>query len=262
MDELETAGSLENANAESAPANVATPDVQVPDAAGEHKPHRVEKRISTLVGKLSQKDQELAQVRAENAAIKASIESPKPTATIDLPSDDLRYEDPAEYRRQLSAYHASIASAEVQKSMREVEENRIRAQRDSERLAGEKRHQEIVSDYLDNALLAGISEEKLLANEYVLRSVNLEKALVEQIYADKNGAQVVNFLADNPEKLQEVAAMNPYQAAVFIANQVKPQALSSKPTQTNAPDPAPITTGGGVPPSDEWSALAPGATFE
>ena len=100
------------------------------------------------------------------------------------------------------------------------------------------------------------------ANEQILASHNIPPDLAEFIYSDQSGAQIVDFLAENPEKIQEILSAGHGQAYVKIANEIKPQALSRKPTHTNAPDPLNRTRGTGSIPTEGSSPLLKGATFK
>lgn len=244
--------------AESDPAPA---EVESQEPAEMSKPKPVEKRISTLVSKLSHKDQELARLQQENEALKKSTSAPsaKPAS---LPDEDLKYDNPAEYKAQLAEYQKSVAiqAYEELEQRRKAEAEQVEAREQQEE--SQKRYQDLIGSYVDNGLRAGLSEDKMLANEHALKVANMDTGLVERLYSDPNGHALVNYLADHPDELQKVASMNPYDAAVTIATEIKQAALSTKPTYTNAPDPISPTRGGGTPPVNDWDRLADGATFE
>lgn len=234
---------------------------QAEAATAEEKPvNGYEKRISTLTARSYQKDKRIQELEAQ---IKTKQEpEPKPIEVPSIPSDDLRYEKPEEYDKQLQAYHNAVA---------------IKAQADAQKLASEQaeaakiqekqaeqnqRFEKIVNTYVENGLKSGISEVKMGANEEVLKTHSLTPDLAEFIYRDPNGAQIVDYLADNPDKIQELISAPPGQAYVEIANTIKPQALSKKPTHTGAPNPIEPTNGSGVVPSDGLPPILAGVTIE
>lgn len=231
-----------------------TPEVETP------KP-RVEKRISTLTSKLHHKDQILAQKEAEIETLRASMPKQE-VKTPELPSDELKYEDPDKYKQQLNEYHSSIARQAVLEAESEKAKSAEEQRAKEQKVKQQEKYQEVVNSYIETGLKAGISEDKMLANEHVLAEAKLERGLVEQLYSDGSGAQVVDFLADNPEKLAELSAMNPYEAAVSIATEIKPQALSTKSPVSKAPEPAPVTKGGSITPEDDWSRRHPNARID
>lgn len=247
--------------AEEATAENVSNDSENIETTEKSGPNGYEKRIATLVHRERQKDQELAQLRAENQTLKAVTPASKEAEVPDYPSDDLRYDNPEQYKRKLDDYNRYVAREEFNR----LESERRKAQeseQESERLNAEKARQgEIVKKYIEGGISSGISEDKMAANERMLQSAQIDAGLAEQIYADDHGAKIVDFLADNPDKLSELASMNPYQAAVKIATDIKPQALSSRPAPTNAPDPIESTSGGGLPPGDDRPMIR-GAKFE
>lgn len=229
----------------------------------EPKPNRTEKRISRLVANIHHKDQKLAQAEAEIATLRAVKEkTPDPTPVAEFPTEDLRYDSPDEYESKLRAYNTRIAREEFAKIQTQQAQDQERQQATAQQAKQEEQNRSIVESYIDNGLESGISEDKLAANEQILRGSNIKEDIARRLYSDANGAQMVDFLCANPDKLDALVSMNPYDAAVHIAVELKPQALSVKPTQTNAPEPLGFTQGGGAPPKDEWDSLAGGATFE
>ncbi len=219
-----------------------------------------EKRISTLTHRNYAKDQEIAQLKAELETRKATDKQPDSPVPA-YPDDDLRYDNPQEYRKQLDAYIDHKAAAQYQSQQRAYQEAESNRKAEEQRAKLQSEQQEIVGKYIENGLASGISEEKMIANEAMLKSVNIDQGLAQELYSDPEGAKLVDFLADNPDKLAQLAGMSPYQAAVQIATEIKPQALSSKPSSTNAPDPIEPTSGGAVPPADNLQWIR-GATFE
>ena len=62
---------------------------------------------------------------------------------------------------------------------------------------------------------------------------------------DEAGAQIADYLANNPESLTEITSMTPTMAAVKIANEIKPKAVGPR-NVTTAPDPVKGIQGGGA----------------
>ncbi len=260
-DELNEAVEGEQIAAESATADaeVSTNETEG-QPAEKPKPNGYEKRIATLVHREKQKDQEARQLKAELETLKAmqtKTDEPAP----EFPSDDLRYDDPKAYKDQLDAYYKHTAEQTFksqQQALRDAEQSRAAEEKQASKQA---RQQGIIQGYIENGLVSGISEEKMAANEAVLGQANIDVGLVEELYSDQDGAKLVDYLADNPDKLKELSEVSPYQAAVKIATEIKPAALSGKPTSSNAPDPIEPTQGSAVPPSDGLQWIG-GAKFE
>lgn len=259
-DELEQDIEGNDINAESATAE-AEESTNDPESqpAEKPKPNGYEKRIATLVHREKQKEREAAQLKAELETLKAMQKPDEPAP--EFPSDDLKYDDPNAYKAQLDAYYKHTAEQTFKSQQKALQEANQRREAEEQQRSKQARQQDIVQGYIENGLVAGISEEKMAANEAILSQANMDIGLVEDLYSDQDGAKLVDFLADNPDKLRELSEMSPYQAAVKIATEIKPTALSSKPTSTNAPDPIEPTQGGGLPPSDGLKWIG-GAKFE
>jgi len=237
-------------------AEATTEEVEQPVSNG------YEKRISTLTARNFHAKQENDQLKAELETLKAVKEAPKDVTVPELPSDDLRFDDEAKYKQQVSDYHKAVAANALQEAQKDQDESRIASEKLQAADASQKRHNEIVTSYVDGGIKAGISEVKMQANEQVLASNRLPPDLAEFIYSDPDGAKIVDFLADNPEKIQELRGSVGGHAYIKLANEIKPQALSKKPAHTNAPDPISPTRGAGSAPTDGTSPLLTGATFE
>lgn len=219
-----------------------------------------DKRISVLTARLREKEQKLAQFEAERATKEELVE--QPPELPELPDDDLRYQDPAAYRIKMRerdkaiAEHAAFIARQSLKEQSKVEAARNVAE------AKRSQNQEIVSRYIENGLMQGVTEDRMLANEKVLQSAKVSPDLAVYLFSEENGAKVVDYLAKNPEQLMELAAMPVAMAAVQIATKIKPKALANKPHVTNAPEPTATARSSGKPPKDDWSKLDMRATFE
>jgi len=66
-------------------------------------------------------------------------------------------------------------------------------------------------------------------------------------------------LADNPAVMYEIVEMDAMSAAVKLATEIKPQALSSTPKVTKAPEPVASIDGGGVSIKDDFDRMFPNA---
>ena len=221
-----------------------------------------EKRIATLTARNFNAKQELDQAQAEIATLKAVRETPKDVVIPELPSEDLRFEDEPKYRKGVEDYHKNVAAQALRDAQKDQEANRVASEKQQAAAATQERHRGIVTQYVDGGIKAGISEVKMQANEQILAAQQLSPELAEFIYSDPDGAKIVDYLADNPEKIQALRESVGGHAYVKLATEIKPQALSTKPAHTNAPDPINPTRGAGSAPTEGLSPLLAGATFE
>jgi hypothetical protein len=234
------------------------------EAATTEKPaNGYEKRIATITAQKYKKEQELNNERKERERIQKELEALKvPTVEApELPSDDLRYDDPEKYKQDLAKYHQAIALKAVEDREAALASQRTQEQQRQQAEELSAKQAEIVSKYIDNGIKQGISEVKLAANEAVIAEHSLPPELAEFIYSDEHGAKIVDYLADNPDKIQELTSGHMGAAYIKLANEIKPQALSTKPTHTQAPEPFEPTKGSGPVPTEGEPLILKGATF-
>lgn len=210
---------------------------------------------------LTEEKQKAQQLEAELQTYKAKFKPEKEEVEIPpVPESDLQFDDPEAYKQALKSREDAIYAKALrdadEKRRAEADETRQKEQQDKE----VKRNQEIVSSYVDKGLEAGLSEDKMSENENILRMYGAKSDLVKELYADEQGAQLVDYVADNPALLKELNSMTPFQAARMI-EKIRPDAVSTKPTYSNAPDPIETTSGASVAPKNEWDQLAEGASF-
>ena len=246
---------------DSAPESSNAEEVSQPEQSNRNV--GVEKRIGKLTSQLYHKDTELNQLRAEVETLKniGKTKEPEPQAAVDLPDESLRYDDPDKYRQQLEAYHKAAASRAYQEAHKSFEQQQADARAKAEQEQQQQKFKGVVDSYIEKGLEAGITEDRMLANEQILKQAGIDPGLAERLYSHTDGAKIVDYLAGNPEKLASITQQNIMDAAVSIAVDIAPAALATKSETTNAPDPVSPTVGGGVPPGDNLKWIG-GAKFE
>lgn len=265
---IKGANMTDDANVIEGEAEVITDNVEQPveesspDSSPEQpqQPSKGElKRINTLTRKLRETERRLQQIEASKKT-ETAVEN-KPPELPPEPDDDLRYEDPDKYR-ELKAQHANaMIERAAWKAQQDWTEKQKRQEQEQKAQAEQQKQQELIDSYLDNALEAGLTEDKIIYNEEVLKGHGITPDLAVELYSDTQGPKLVDYLASNPSELEKIASMTPFKAGDYINRVIRPQALSSKSKTTNAPDPF-EPTNSSSPISDEWSNVAKGYTFE
>lgn len=228
-----------------------------PEAQGEHKPQISENA-----------QQRINELTAEKYALKRQLEGQKqepvtqelkqektPEVAPQLP--DNLYDDEAmqKYHSDMIAYTQNQAKAAAQETYQE----QLNTQQAS---AKQAELQSMVKSYAENGLKDGLTVEQMQINEQVLNGSGMGAELGQHIMQDQNGAKIANFLAGNQSELAKVNSMNPMQAAVYIANEVKLKALAPS-NVSSAPEPTQTSaSGSGLPSIDEFDEKCPGATFD
>lgn len=122
-----------------------------------------------------------------------------------------------------------------------------------------REQQEVVKNYVETAKSFNISPEQMQKDANLVAFSGITPEIADHLAIDPQGPLITNFLASNVMELETLKTMNPMQAAVHIATQIKPK-LAGAVNTTNAPPPADIVDGSGAP-EKEHPALE-GVTFE
>ena len=234
----------EMAGAESSPAS---------EEKHEEKSNGVQQRINSLTAEKYQAKREAEELKKQLAEAQQKAEAPQPVSVEAPKLPDDPYDDQA-----MRQYHASMveySSKVAQEQARAVYESQ---QRESEQQKQQQKQQQQLQAYAQNAQRDGVDLQKLQAAEQVLANNGISAELGGFLLEDPNGAKVALHIADNPALMHELLSMSPMQAAVKIANEVKPQALSTTPTLTQAPQPIEEVRGGGVETKDEFDRVYAG----
>ena len=112
--------------------------------------------------------------------------------------------------------------------------------------------QQTVQGYSERAVKLGVSESELQMAGQAVANFGISDDVTHFILGDEQGPLITTYLAKNPNELDSLRGMNPMQAAVHIATNVKTKATAAKGT-SKAPPPADTLGNGGAPQSkDKW----------
>ena len=242
-----------NANVESAPAESS------PASEDNHdKTHAVEQRINKLTAKRYQAERERDEERKLRLELEQKLSSQsKPSESLEapvLPEDTYDQEAMRKYHQDMVAYTQKVAASASESTWKQQQETKLKAEQDAKR-------QKAVSDYASNAQRDGVDLEKLQAAEKAVLDAGISPQLGDYLINHPNGAKIVEHLHDNPSIMHEVIGLDPVSAGIKIANEVLPQALSTTPKVSNAPDPLPEISGGGAVVKDDFERQNPGTVF-
>jgi len=181
----------------------------------------------------------------------------KPVVAISAPQlpEDL-YDDDAmrKYHADNQKYNQELVNGAAKNAY----ESQIKQ---GEQQKAQQAQQQVIDGYYQNAQRDGVDLDKLRVAEQTFNNSGISNELAQHVMADVNGGKIVEFLHDNPALLHEISNMNPMQAAIKLANEIKPQVLSRTPKVSSAPIPPIEVSGGGVHEQDEFEKNYPGATF-
>lgn len=235
-----------------------------PEGQQEEKTDAFQERINKVTAQKYEQQRRADALEAELQAIRAKQSQPVVPSTPELqppsvPEDyDYNPEAKAKYDAEYVTFNRKVAETAAQAAARAEFERQQEAARSAEQQA---KTQQTVSKFVENAIRDGVDTEKLRAAENTLVQSGITPELGSYLMNDANGGKIVEFLHDNPAIMHDVLSLDPVSAGIKIANEVKPQALSLTPKVTNAPDPIPDISGGGVIDKDDFERANPGTQF-
>lgn len=249
--DVETAPAEPTAEAESEDNETQEPDKEPEDwrekrlAQMAHKKARAEEKLREYEAKLAEYEKTKAQTSEKLPEIPA------------FPSDDLRYDNPEEWNKQLQAREAAIAKRAQMEFQAQMSREQLTAKQREQQTQQQTELRSIVDKYTASGLEAGISSDKMAYNEEILGEAGVSPDLARYLYSDPKGAQLVDYLASNPAELKKVVEMGGFRAVEYITTAVKPKAGVSKSKATKAPDPIKTTKGTGNATKDDFDKILP-----
>lgn len=226
----------------------------------EQENNGVQKRINKITADKYQMERERDEAirRADAAELNNSQAASKPAATsIDAPTlpEDIYDEDEMrKYHSQSQAYNQQVATQAAQSTF-ENQQQKIREDKQKAESGN------LVNSYYQNAIKDGVNMDSLKVAEMAINQSGINQELAVHIMGDPNGGKIVEHLHNNPELMHELVAMSPMQAAIKIANEIKPQVISTTKNVSSTPAPINDVKGGGVHEQDEFEKNYPGVEF-
>jgi hypothetical protein len=226
----------------------------------------VQRRINKITAEkyaLQRENEELKKgLKPSQDSAQAPVAPEVDSSTIapPAPPSDMFDEDAVKkYNAEVVEYSAKVAREAAENSAKSVYEKQ---QEQARQAAHQESTQKMVQSYAEKGLQAGLTQEQMYQNEQVLNGSGISADLGLFIMNDDAGAQIADYLASNPEELHVINAMTPTQAAVKIANEIKPKATGPS-NVTSAPDPvAGISGGQGARETDDFTKACPNASFD
>lgn len=171
------------------------------------------------------------------------------------PADDLQYDNPDEYRRQVDAYNDSRADARFQKQQQDAN-----LQRQQELQV--KNAQDMRAGYIAKANQLGVSEDEAFGSIQTLINQGISENLNNVIGHHDKAPAIAAYLAKNPavfEELNTLSVTNPIGAAQKLLS-IEADAV----TRNISSAPAPNTNLNGLSARepDEFDKACPGAVFK
>jgi len=227
---------------------IENPEVETPESGqGEEASNDANDDPAGFTKRINQKHFELMeQTRAREAAeaeiarLKSQIpENSKPVIPpMPDPYDadfDERMRQREEAIRQTAIYEANEQARQAQLS----DQNNARLAEQQRNLVA------AVNTYSERAKALGVSESELKVAGQTVAAYGIAEPVAEFILHDDKGPAITAYLARNPEQLEAMSKLNPLQAAIHVATNIKPK-LTDRPRTADLPKPPDTLSGGGV----------------
>lgn len=234
------------------------------------KKNKLGERFSKLTGDLKAKDATIAELEETRSRERQELEEArKKLAELEAPKapdPDLEFTDPEAYEAQKATFHEYEKQQERERIKQEVKADlasEIEQEQNAEKLEKEKAKLVAkVDNFVKRGEAVGLSEEKLEESAIALTEAGIPGDVQNLLLEDEDGAQIVDFLSDNPEQLEAMSKLSAIEQVKFIEKSVRAPATLNKPTVSGAPDPIINISGGGAREESEFEKSCPGAVFK
>lgn len=198
------------------------------------------KRINQKHFELMEEKRAREAAEAEIARLKAQIPENHKPVIPEMPDPYDADFDERMRQREEAIKQAAIYDAQEQIKQAQLSEqqNALLAKQQSDLIAA-------VNTYSGRAKALGVSENELQVAGQAVAAYGISEQVAEFILHDDKGPAITTYLAKNPNELDAISKLNPLQAAIHIATNIKPK-LTVKTRAADLPDPPDTLNGGGV----------------
>lgn len=167
-----------------------------------------------------------------------------------------------DYDAKMGQYEQAIAHRERWRYEQHITQQQQQYAQQQAQQEHQRKLQESASKYMETAKANGITKDEVIAAGQVVESYGLNTDLQLHLLNDSDGALIVKHLAANPAEIANLSQMSPYQAGIYIEQNLRPKARQLKPKSSNAPPPNKRVSSGNVDPELGRFKHIGGAKFE
>ena len=175
--------------------------------------------------------------------------------------DRWEYESDEDFAKAQREYNDALTRKAAYDAQQAQTLQAQQAQQQQELIRQQQELQQKAISYTENASKFGISAEELKTAGGKVASYGASEGLTMAILADEEGPLITKYLATNPVEVEELSAMNPYQAGAKLV-EIKSKAQALKPKTSNTPPPATKVDQQAVDPEAGQMKYAKGGSFE
>lgn len=190
---------------------------------------------------------------AKLAELQASIPQPTEPQIPQMPGE---FDD--DFDKKMSDYTTAIEQRAEFKATAKVQADQTAAQQQTQLYEQQQKQIDAGNTFAEKSRKLGYSDTEMGQSIQTLQQMGLDAGFQQELVAHDNGPEVIDYLAKNPEAVDQMRSMSAMQAGSYIATNIVPKALNVRKT-TSAPEPADFINGGGSP---EQPLGPPGAVFK
>jgi hypothetical protein len=227
----------DDAGADDEPPPVAASDDDKGDDEESEADPEKQAQIEKIIGKRLARQYETVQnLKQQNAKMEAKLKELAPNGG--QPAQNTRPMVPEKpdpfsdnYEQRLDDYVKANQAAAL------WDREQAAAQEQAKKAANElkQKSQEQAAAFVKAGIDDGIPQEQTIAAVGMLQETNLQREVVLDLVNDPKGPRIARYLSTHPEVAEKVAAMPITQAAVHMANVVKPAAIGKPVADVPAP---------------------------
>lgn len=236
-----------------------------PDSEPQHEENSDEPKfnqeaVNKVINRKHYEAQEAKRKAEELERKLAQYEQQQQQAAPSVPAKPDPFDD--DYDSKMVEYEQAIRQRAQWEYQQQAQQQQQYEQQQRQQQEQQQKLQESVTKFVEGAKANGITQEEIAAAGQVVESYGLNTDLQMHLLADPDGALIVKHLAANPSDVVALSQMSPYQAGVFIEQNLRPAAGRLKPKTTSAPPPNKRVSSGTVDPELGKYKHIGGAKFE
>ena len=216
----------------------------------------VNKRINKLTFEKYEERRKREQLESELNSLKSAQSKSDESVTVPEMPDIF---DP-QYDSKIAEREKALQRAAQIQAQKDYEARLDEQKRAEQQQSQQQQAQKWVTDMYTEAEKLGIEKDDLQKADHTVATFIKDQGLARFIISQKEAPLIINHLAKNAAELEHISALNPIDAAAYIASKVIPAAAKYKPNLSKAPDPLDIPDGKAA--GKAKSPYLDGVTFE
>lgn len=247
VEEVETQEAVENSQDESELATE-TETTEQTQVSEEEKKAKAQAAFNANYGKMKQAERDRDAARAETEQLRQAQHQPPPN--IGEFPNEYDYDTSEEFQDAKNLFISNVrANASFEAQQKAFQDQQAQAAQ----AAQQQQQQEItqkVQTFMQSAKTLDVSDSEVTQYASAVVGYGIRDDLRIALVGHPEGVMMFKHLSGNPQEVDLLNRMNPYEAGTYIENTLKAKAVALRPKTSNAPSPAQTINGAGVDPDN------------